>query len=384
MSRPRIPYRVARVALFELARGATIREAAEYTGVSGRSVDRFVYEYGRMTLRETKQRPDVLTINDREEIWMGIQRGETTPEISVRLGRDRSTIWREIKRNGGRENYRMCRAQDRAHKKARRERPTWVETRPWLWVIVVGLLKHNKWSPEQISQRLRRDHPDDPSWWVSHETIYQTIYIQARGELRKELMACLRSGRTTRKPHRRGVTTTGGTITGKVMISERPAEATDRAVPGHIEGDLIVGKDGKSFVATLVERTTRFGLLIKVDSKNATHVAQRLSEHVQTLPTQLAKTLTWDQGTELAHHTQFTIATGIPVYFCDPHSPWQRGSNENFNGLVRQFLPKGTDLSVHSQNDLDEYARLLNNRPRKTLNWDKPAERYNQLVAPTA
>jgi transposase, IS30 family len=384
MSRPRIPYRVARVALFELARGATIREAAEYTGVSGRSVDRFVDEYGRMTLRETELRANALTFGDREEIWMGIQRGETTPEIAQRLGRCRSTIWREVTNNGGRESYRMSSAQDRAYRQARRRRPTWVETRPWLWDVVVGLLLHEKWSPEQIAKRLRIEHPNDSSWWVSHETIYQAVYVQARGGLRKELMACLRSGRTTRKPHRRGIATTGGTITNKVMISERPAEVADRAIPGHWEGDLIIGKDNKTAVATLVERTTRFGLLIKVDSKNAEHVAQRLSEHVQTLPTQLFKTLTWDQGTELADHAQFTIKTGVPVFFCDPRSPWQRGSNENFNGLVRQFLPKGTDLSKHSQDDLDEYARLLNNRPRKTLNWDKPAERYNQLVAPTA
>lgn len=383
MSRPKTPWRVARVALFELARGASIDDAATVAGVSARMVDRFVNEYGRMTIRETKPRANALTFGEREEIWMGIQRGESNTVLAQRLGRSRSTIWREITNNGGREGYRMSRAQDRAHRQGRRQRPTWVETRPWLWDVVVGLLLYEKWSPEQIAHRLRIEHPNDSSWWVSHETIYQAIYVQARGGLREELMACLRSGRTARKPQRRGVTT-GGRITSKVMISQRPSEVADRAVPGHWEGDLIVGKGNKSYVATLVERTTRLGILIKIDSKDAGHVAQRLSEHVQTLPTQLFKTLTWDQGTELADHAVFTIRTGVPVFFCDPRSPWQRGSNENFNGLVRQFLPKGTDLSQHSQADLDEYARLLNNRPRKTLNWDKPAEQYNQLVAATA
>lgn len=378
------PDAVVRAALVMVAGGAFIKDAAGAVGMPASTLSGHVHKHGVVMLRPRKPRPGALTVEEREEIRVGIENDETDVAIAKRLGRHRGTIGREISRNGGHSAYRAWLAEQHAADAARRPKQRWFEERPWLWDHIVELLRERTWSPEAITRRLKDEHPEAPEWWVSHEAIYQAVYLQARGELRKELIACLRSGRVQRKPHGRAAVHRGPKIADMVNISERPAEAADRAVPGHWEGDLIIGKNGKSAVGTLVERTSRYGLLIKLETKNAEHVAARLAEHVMTLPAHLIRSLTWDQGTELAGHARFTVVAGIPVYFCDPHAPWQRPSNENWNGLARYFLPKGTDLTIHSQFDLDTYAAKINGRPREVLGWKTAAEAFDELVALTA
>ena len=319
-----------------------------------------------------------LSLEDRVEVALGLRQGESFASIAARVGRHRTSVWREVSANGGRGGYRPVLAQRRAERLARRPKPTKLASRPGLAERVRADLEQ-WWSPQQISHRLRVEFGDDATMRISPETIYQSLFVQGRGELRRELARCLRSGRVARRP--RGRSETRGRIPGMAMISERPAEAADRAVPGHWEGDLILGRAGGSAIGTLVERSTRFVMLLHLpDGRSAEAVRAAMTAKILTLPETLRRSLTWDQGKEMSSHARFSIDTGCPVYFCDPHSPWQRGSNENTNGLLRQYFPKGSDLGVHTEADLDTVAASLNGRPRMTLDWATPTEKMNTLL----
>jgi IS30 family transposase len=323
-----------------------------------------------------------LTLSEREEISRALALGHSLRSIAAQVGRSPSTISREIKRNGGYDDYRAAQADQAAWDRAHRPKPCKLAGNRLLSRKVAEKLRL-LWSPEQIAGWLKVEFPGEEHNQVSHETIYRSLFIQARGVLKKELMQHLRSKRTIRRSRHAGLKRDGlGQISNTVSISERPASAEDRAVPGHWEGDLIAGSHG-SHIATLVERHTRYVMLAKVDKKDTETVINALIKQAHKLPRELYKSLTWDRGKELADHQRFSLETDIDVFFCDPRSPWQRGSNENTNGLLRQYFPKGTDLSLHSQAKLNAVARQLNERPRKTLEFQTPAARFNACVAST-
>jgi IS30 family transposase len=372
--------------LFSVLNGVTTVETARVHGVSRRTVARTLRDVGGMTPMPLWSRsPGSLTAQEREAIRVGLVAGESFAVIGRRLGRPTSTVSREVGRNGGRDGYLAWAADRRAREHARRPKVCKLAVEGELREFVIaGLLQH--WSPEQIAARLVDEFPERVEMRVSHETIYQSLFVQSRGGFRKELTECLRSGRSRRIARRpAGETGRGRNIIGMINISERPAEVDDRAVPGHWEGDLIIGANHQSAIATLVERSTRYVLLAHLEgSHDAETTCAALTATIGKLPVELRRSLTWDQGTEMANHAKFTVATDVAVYFCDPHSPWQRGSNENTNGLLRQYFPKGTDLSRFTPADLDAVARELNGRPRKTLAWKTPAEKLNELVATTA
>ncbi|MFJ7949880.1 IS30 family transposase [Streptomyces sp. NPDC096354] len=347
---------------------------------------------GRRPLPPASREPAVrgpsryLREDERIHIADRLREKATIRQIASELGRSPSTISREIRRNRtmlhdyGSWYYRPHAAQTRADARRPRPKVSKIAQNPQLRNFIQRRLG-SRWSPEQICHALRTEFPDRPEMHVVHETIYQALYVQGRGELRREVAQALRSGRVRRKPRRQAQQRQPRFSTPMVMISERPAEAEHRAVPGHWEGDLIIGRDGKSAIGTLVERSTRYVMLLHLpNGRTAEHVKDALVTTVKTLPAHLKRSLTWDQGSEMGRHHQFTLATSIPVYFCDPASPWQRGSNENTNGLLRQYFPKSTDLAVHDREDLAAVAAELNGRPRKTLGWETPAERLHKLL----
>jgi IS30 family transposase len=382
--RPRIYYNDKQKAMMwdRWQRGESLHSIARLFDRHHSSVRGVLAETGGIRPAVRKRPAVALTLSEREEISRGVVAGRSLRWIAGSLGRSPSTISRELQRNGGRRDYRANRADQAAWDRAHRPKICKLVLNKPLARIVAVKLKQ-LWSPEQIAGWLKYTYPEDQHFQVSHETIYRSLFIQARGALKKELLQHLRKKHAMRRSRHKTLKGEGlGQITDTVSISERPASAEDRAVPGHWEGDLIFGAHN-SQIATLVERHTRYVMLAKVDGKDTETVINALIKQANKLPRELYRSLTWDRGSEMADHKRFTLATDIDVYFCDPQSPWQRGSNENTNGLLRQYFPKGTDLSVHSQAKLNAVARQLNERPRKTLEYRTPAERFNQCVALT-
>ena len=392
------PKREEKRRFWELVRaGASRTEAALAAGVVEQCGRRWFLQAGGVLPPRV---PEVssgryLSMSEREEIFAGVERGEAIRRIAKAVGRAPSTVLRELRRNMRHQlyrtrspfshrrtetwNYRPSAAQERMKRLALRPKTAKLAKNAQLRELVQAKLVE-KLSPEQISRQLRRQFPDDAGMRVSPETIYQSIYVQGRGALRRELAICLRTGRALRRPHRKGQERRGR-IPNMINISERPAEVEDRAVPGHWEGDLIIGKQGRSAIGTLVERQTRYLILLHLKGQSAEEVEKAMVAATKRLPETLWKSLTWDQGSEMGNHAKISVATNLEIYFCDPAKPWQRGSNENTNGLLRQYFPKGTDLSVHSPEHLEFVSAQMNRRPRKTLNWLEPREVLAQLLS---
>lgn len=380
--RPRIYYTECQKTLMweRWQKGESLQQIAQLFDRNHSSIQRILAEAGGIRPAQRSRSRLALTLAEREEISRAVVAGHSIRSIATSLGRAPSTISREIERNGGQGCYRASQAEQAAWDRARRPKTCKLAENRMLAHIVADKLQV-QWSPEQIAGWLRRTYPGDGNYQVSHETIYRSLFIQARGALKKELLEHLRRTRVMRRSrHHTQKTDHHGRITDTVSISERPATVEDRALPGHWEGDLLFGSQN-SQIATLVERHTRYVMLVKVAGKDTETVINALIKNARKLPQELYRSLTWDRGKEMADHKRFTLATAIKVYFCDPQNPWQRGTNENTNGLLRQYFPKGTDISAYSQAKLNAVARKLNDRPRKTLNYETPAERYRQSVA---
>ena len=382
--RPRIHYTESQKALMwdRWQKGESLHQIAQLFDRNHSSIQRILAESGGIRPAPRRRSRLALTLAEREEISRAVVAGHSMRSIANGLGRAPSTISREIKRNGNQECYRANQADQAAWDRAYRPKTCKLAGNRTLAHLVAGKLQL-QWSPEQVAGWLKQSYPGDENYQVSHETIYRSLFIQARGALKKELLQHLRRTRAMRRSRHHTQKTDGhGRITDTVSISERPASVEDRAVPGHWEGDLLFGS-GNSQIATLVERQTRYVMLVKTGGKDTETVINALIKNASKLPQELYRSLTWDRGKEMADHKRFTLATDIQVYFCDPQNPWQRGTNENTNGLLRQYFPKGTDVSGYSQAQLNAVARRLNERPRKTLHFETPAERFRQSVAST-